>query len=78
MHKIASEKKVVHLISDTGPKIYTVLKSLMAPTLPAECELRMIKEVLVQHYKPTPLIIAEHLFSQVRPTTGRESQRFHD
>ena len=31
----------------------------MTPTLPAECELRRLKEVLVQHYKPTPLIIAE-------------------
>ena len=59
VHKIASGKKVAHLISDIGPKTYTVLKSLTAPTLPAECELRRIKEVLVQHYKPTPLIIAE-------------------
>ena len=50
---------MAHLISDIGPKTYTVLKSLTAPTLPAECELRRIKEVLVQHYKPTPLIIAE-------------------
>ena len=60
VHKIASGKKVAHLISDSGPKTYTVLKSLTAPTLPAECELRRIKEVLVQHFKPTPLIIAEH------------------
>ena len=59
VHKIASEKKVVHLISDIGPKTYTVLKSLTAPTLPAECELRKIKEVLVLHYKPTSLIIAK-------------------
>ena len=39
--------------------VQKLLKSLTAPTLPAECELRTIKEVLVQHYKPTPLIIAK-------------------
>ena len=44
VHKITSEKKVAHLISDIGPKTYTVLKSLTAPTLQAECELRRIKE----------------------------------
>ena len=36
-----------------------MLKSLTTPTLPAECELKRLKEVLVQQYKPTPLIIAE-------------------
>ena len=41
------------------PKTCTVLKSLTTPTLSAECEFRRLKEVLVQHYKPTPLIIAE-------------------
>ena len=59
VHKIASGKKVAHFLSNIGPKTYTVLKSLTTPTLPAECELRRLKEVLVQHYKPTPLIIAE-------------------
>ena len=34
---------MAHLISDIGPKTYAVLKSLTAPTLPAECELRRIK-----------------------------------
>ena len=43
VHKIASEKKVAHLISDIVPNTYAVLKSLTAPTLPAECELRRIE-----------------------------------
>ena len=60
VHKIASRKIVAHFLSNIGPKTYTMLKSLTTPTLPAECELRRLKEVLVQHYKPTPLIIAEH------------------
>ena len=59
VHKVATAKKVAHLLSDIGPKTYTVLKSLTAPTLPAQCEYARIKEVLIQHYKPTPLTIAE-------------------
>ena len=59
VHKITAGKKVAHLLSDIGPKTYTVLKSLTTPTLPAECEFKRLKEVLVQHYKPKPLIIAE-------------------
>ena len=59
VHQIPSGKKVAHLLSDIGPKMYTVLKSLSAPTLPVECNSKKLKEVLVQHYKRTPLIIAE-------------------
>ena len=59
VHKIALGKKVAHFLSNIGPKTYTLLESLTTPTFPAECELRRLKEVLVQHYKPTPLIIAE-------------------
>ena len=61
--KISAGKEVAHLLSDISPKTYTVLKSLTTPTLPAECEFKRLKEVLVQHYKPKPLIIAEVLHS---------------
>ena len=59
VHKISLGKKVAHLLSDIGPKTYTVLKSLKMPTLPAECEFKRLK-VLVQYYKPKPLIFADH------------------
>ena len=59
VHKVATAKKAAHLLSDIGSKTYTVLKSLTAPTLPAECDYKRIKEVLIQHYKPTPLTIAK-------------------
>ena len=69
-HKISAGKKVAHLLSDIGPKTYTVLKSLTMPTLPAECEFKRLKEVLVQHYKPKPLIIVERFcIPQARPMT---------
>jgi len=57
VHKVANDSKVAHLLSGISPKTYSVLKNL---TLPAECELQWLKTLLVQHYKPKPLVIAEH------------------
>ena len=51
VHKIESGKRVAHLLSDIGPKMYTALKSLTAPTLPQQCDFKRLKEVLVKHYK---------------------------
>ena len=76
VHKITSGKKVAHLISDIGPKTNTVLKILTAPTLPAECKLRRIKEVLVEHYKPTPQIITEHFAFHKRDQLPEEKVKY--
>ena len=46
MHKISAGKKIVYLLSDIGPKMYTVLKRLTIPTSPAECEFKRLNEVL--------------------------------
>jgi len=59
VHRIATGKKVAHLLSDIGAKTYAVLKNLTAPSVPADCTLNTLKQKLVQHYKPTPLVIAE-------------------
>ena len=59
VHGVANEKKVPRLLSDIGPKTYATLKNLTAPTLPAECELGALKEHLVRHFKPQPVVIAE-------------------
>jgi len=58
-HGIAAEKKVPCLLSDMGPKTYATLKNLTAPILPTDCEFKMLKEHLVQHFKPQPVVIAE-------------------
>ena len=47
------------MLSDIGPKTYATLKNLIAPRLPAECDLKTLKEHLVQHFKPQPVIVAE-------------------
>ena len=58
-HGVAAEKKVPHILSDMGPKTYAILKNLTAPILPADCEFKALKEYLVQHFKPQPVVIAE-------------------
>ena len=59
VHGVERDKKVPHLLSDVRPKTYATLKNLTAPRLPADCDLQTLKEHLVQHFKPQPIIIAE-------------------
>ena len=58
-HGVEAEKKIPRLLSDVGPKTYAVLKNLTAPRLPAECDLKTLKELLIQHFKLQPAVIAE-------------------
>ena len=58
VYKISAGKKAAHLLSDISQKTHTDLKSLTMPTLIAESEFKRLTEVLVQQYKPKPLIIA--------------------
>ena len=51
--------KVPRLLSDIGPKTCATLKNLTALVLPAECDLKTLKEHLIQHFKPQPVVIAE-------------------
>ena len=40
VQRVDAKKKVPCLLSDIGPKAYAVLKNLVAPRVPAECDLR--------------------------------------
>ena len=44
VHQIPSGKESSTFLSDISPKTYTVLKSLSAPTLSAECNFKKLKE----------------------------------
>ena len=59
VHGVEGDKKVLRLLSDIGPKTYATLKNLTAPRLPAECDLKTLKEHVDQHFKPQPVITAE-------------------
>ena len=56
---IAEEKQVPSFLSIIGGKNYTLLSDLLAPTKPATKSFAALKAVLVKHFEPKPVIIAE-------------------
>ena len=56
---IEDDKRVAYLLSGLGAKAYAALKNLVAPQAPKECSMDRIKELLVNYFKPRPLVIAK-------------------
>ena len=56
---IAEEKQVPSFLSIICGKNYTLLSDLLAPTKPATKSFAALKAVLVKHFEPKPVIIAE-------------------
>ena len=56
---IADEKQVPVFLSIIGGKNYTLLSDLLAPTKPATKSFVQLKAVLMKHFEPKPVIIAE-------------------
>ena len=56
---VAEEKKVPVLLTVVGPKVYTLLRGLLAPALPKEKSYADLEKALTNHYEPKPLVIAE-------------------
>ena len=58
---VADEKKVPVLLTVVGPKVYMLLRGLLAPALPKEKSYAYLEKALMDHYEPKPLVIAERL-----------------
>ena len=56
---IADDKKVPVFFSLLGSKTYSLLRSLVAPTLPQDKSLGDLVTTLKKHFEPKPLVIAE-------------------
>ena len=56
---VVAEKKVSALLYGIGPKVYEVLRSLLAPNRPQDKEFANLDTTLKDHYDPKPLVIAE-------------------
>ncbi len=52
-------KKVALLVTVMGSKVYGLLRSLLAPTKPADKKFEKLVKVMKDHLKPKPLVIAE-------------------
>ena len=56
---VEDDKKVPVFLSVVGSKTYSVLRNLVAPTLPQEKTLAQLVVILKSHFEPKPVIIAE-------------------
>ncbi|XP_072377850.1 uncharacterized protein [Diabrotica undecimpunctata] len=56
---VEKDKEVPLLISLIGGETYSVLKDLLAPEVPSSKTFEELKRVLIEHYSPKRLVIAE-------------------
>ncbi len=70
---IDDEKRVSVLLSAIGGKAYALLRSLTAPTQPADLSFDNIVKVMQEHLAPKPLLIAERFRFHKRNQNDRES-----
>ena len=56
---IGPDKQVSVFLTVVGSRNYTLIKSLTALTLPQEKSYEDLKAVLLAHFRPKPLLIAE-------------------
>ena len=52
-------KKIAILLTSIGKETYSLLRSLVAPAKPKDKSYEDVVEVLTNHFKPKPIIIAE-------------------
>ena len=72
-----NEKKKAILLTVCGSKIYSLVKSLLAPAKPTEKPYKDICDLVKSHLNPAPLIIAErYKFHLARQTEGQSISSF--
>ena len=72
-NNIEENKQVAVFLSAIGPRTYKLLRDLMAPTVPKDKKLDEIISVMMQHYEPKPLVIAERFYFHRRQQNVGES-----
>ena len=56
---VQEDKKVALLITFIGAEVYQILKNLISPAKPSEKKYEELKQVMLSHFTPEKLIIAE-------------------
>ena len=72
-NSIAEEKQVAILLSVVGPKTYSLLRDLLAPTKPQEKWFAELSTILTSHYEPKPIVITERFHFHRREQASGES-----
>lgn len=73
VNDVPEAKRVSVLLTVIGPTVYTLLRSLVAPSLPREKTFVQLKTVLKDHFEPQPLVIAERFRFYRRNQTWTET-----
>ena len=73
---IEDGKKVCVFLSVIGPETYKLLKNLISPQIPSGETYARLKEELMAHYMPKPLVIAERF--RFKRTVQKEGQTVND
>ena len=76
-NSIGADKQVAVLLSVIGAKNYSLLRSLTAPTMPKDMSYGDLSAVLMAHFEPKPLLIAERFhFYQRKQAEGETTAQF--
>ena len=70
---VEDDKKVPIFLTVVGSKTYSLLRSLVAPSLPQEKTFAELSEVHKVHFEPKPLAIAERFLFHKRSQALGES-----
>jgi hypothetical protein len=70
---IAANKQVPVFLTVIGSKTYALLEDYLAPAKPKSKTLQELKDVLLNHFEPEPLLIAERFHFHKRNQKGQES-----
>ena len=74
---IGPDKQISVFLTVVGSRTNTLIKSLTAPTLPQEKSYEDLKAVLLAHFQPKPLLIAERIrFCQHNQAGGESVHNF--
>ncbi|XP_054708231.1 uncharacterized protein K02A2.6-like [Uloborus diversus] len=74
---VVEDKKVSVFISVIGIKTYKVLRNLLLPKSPGDCKYHELTSILKQHFKPSPILIAERFrFHRRNQLTGESVSRY--
>ena len=70
---IPDDNKVAVFLTVIGSQLYSLVRSLVAPTLPQDNSLEDLVDVLKRHFEPKPLVIAERFHFHKRAKAVGES-----
>ena len=77
VNNVAEAKRANLFMATIGPESYKLLKNLCQPDAPSGKSYAQLKTLLKEHYKPSPIVIAERHKYWSASQGETECSRFH-